>query len=235
MIKGKRVLGFIPARGGSKGVPNKNIRPLAGKALVLWTIEAANQSKYIDTLVLSSDSEQILQVASPHKTVRTLKRPDHLSSDESPTLDAVFHALENFPNYDYLVVLQPTSPLRTSEDIDTCIERCLENPSCISVVKSSESPFWTYFKDESHKLSRVIPSPPVTRRQDLQASYFPNGAVYVADVRELQKSNTLINEHTLAYEMPAERSVDIDTEDDFAYLEFLIQKKSRTRNDHASE
>ncbi len=223
MIQGRKTLGLIPARGGSKGVVGKNLRPLRDKPLLAWTIEAAKQSQYLDRIVLSSDDEAIMAAAREWGCEVPFQRPAALARDDSPTMDAVYHTLESLPGYDTLVLLQPTSPLRSAADIDRCLELSLPNKFCVSVTKSSESPFWSYYKTTDGKMIPVLPSNAL-RRQDLPETFIPNGAVYVADVKELLRCKGFFTEHTVAYEMPPERSVDIDTEADFAYLEFLFSR-----------
>lgn len=127
MINNKKILAIIPARGGSKGLPRKNIRELAGKPLIAWTIEAGRKSKYIDRLIVSSEDFEIIEVAKKYGAEIPFVRPKHLAEDESLGLDPVFHALRELPGYDIVVLLQPTSPLRLTEDIDACIEQLIDS------------------------------------------------------------------------------------------------------------
>lgn len=233
MIQGKKVLALIPARGGSKGVPGKNIRMLIDKPLLAWSIEAAKQSRYIDKVILSSDDDAIIECAKQWGCEVPFRRPAELATDEAPTMDAVLHALDKVPGFDKIVILQATSPLRNSEDIDRCLEFSMRHKLCVSVTETSKSPYWTYFKNEEHVLTPVLKADPLTRRQDLPKAYVPNGAIYIADVEEILHSRTLFTERTAAYEMPRERSIDIDTEEDFAYIEFLFSKKKGSK--HASD
>lgn len=117
-----KILAIIPARGGSKGVPRKNIRDLAGKPLIAWTIEEAKKSKYITRLILSSEDEEIIEAAKKYGCEVPFVRPIELAQDNTPGIEPVLHAIEKCPGYDYVLLLQPTSPLRTVEDIDGCIE-----------------------------------------------------------------------------------------------------------------
>lgn len=118
-------LAVIPARGGSKGIPRKNIREIAGKPLIAWSIEEAKKSKYITKLILSSDDKEIIDVAKQYGCEAPFVRPKALAADETPGVDPILHAIEQCPGYDYVVVLQPTSPLRTVENIDGAIEMLL--------------------------------------------------------------------------------------------------------------
>lgn len=142
-----KILAIIPARGGSKGVPRKNIRELAGKPLIAWTIEEAKKSKYIDRLILSTEDDEIIEVAKQYGCEVPFKRPIELAQDDTPGIDPVLHAIEQCPGYDYVVLLQPTSPLRTVDDIDGCIEQLLSSDGtnfCVSVTEPEKSPYWMY-------------------------------------------------------------------------------------------
>lgn len=226
MIKRKSVLAIIPARGGSKGVPGKNIRNLAGKPLIAWTIEEAKKSKYIDRLILSSENEEIIKVAKEYGCEVPFVRPAELARDETPGSDPVIHAINTIPEkYDYVVLLQPTSPLRTVVDIDGCIEHCVEKnvPACVSVTEAQQSPYWMYIVNKQMKMQPFLEYPgEINRRQDLPQVYVLNGAVYVAEYEFLKEHKSFVTLETLAYLMPTERSIDIDSELDFSYCEWLI-------------
>jgi CMP-N,N'-diacetyllegionaminic acid synthase len=222
MIGGHRVLGVIPARGGSKGVPGKNIRLVAGKPLIALTIELAGQSAYIDRTVVSSDDQKIVSVALQWGGDVPFIRPSELAADETPGIAPVLHALDQLPGYDYVVLLQPTSPLRLLEDIDGCIHRCLSmgSPACVTVALAAESPYWMFAVDGESKLKSLLGLPALSsRRQDLPEAYSINGAVYVAQVDWLRKTGTFISEETTGYIMPRERSIDLDDERDFEAVE----------------
>lgn len=225
MIDGASVLGIIPARGGSKGVLKKNIRPLCGKPLVAWTIEAASQSKYIDRLIISTEDTAIATIAENHGCEAPFIRPEELARDDTPGIAPVLHAVSLLPNFDLVVLLQPTSPLRAACDIDRCLEQCSRTPlpSCVSVVESDKPPQWFYRIDSNMRLTPFIDNSTVyTRRQDAPAYYLLNGAIYVARTAFLLREKGFITPETGAYTMPMERSVDIDTEMDFAFAEFLL-------------
>ncbi|WP_205451066.1 cytidylyltransferase domain-containing protein [Salinibacter ruber] len=146
MINGQSVLGVILARGGSKGLPRKNIRDLAGKPLIAWTIEAGHESEYLDRLILSSDDEEIMTVAEEHGCEVPFRRPDELAQDDTPSMDALLHALNQVESHDYVVLLQPTSPLRTADDIDATIARCHQNEGmpCVTVTETDKPPQWMF-------------------------------------------------------------------------------------------
>jgi CMP-N,N'-diacetyllegionaminic acid synthase len=224
MYKGKKILALIPARGGSKGIPHKNITQLGEKPLLAWTVEAAKASKYVDRLILSSDDEQIISVAKSIGCDVPFIRPSDLSQDDTPGMAPVFHALEQIKGYDYILQLQPTSPLRTEIDIDSAIELCLDGNahSCVSVTEPDKSPYWMYTLNENLKMSPLLDGQYI-RRQELPAVYALNGAIYIAQVDWIFKNKSFLSRETLAYIMPKERSVDIDTMIDITIAEALLK------------
>lgn len=229
MIKEKAVLAIIPARGGSKGVPRKNIRDLVGKPLIAWTIETAQQSKYIDRLILSSEDNEIVRVAKKWGCEVPFVRPLELAQDTTPGIEPVIHAVNTLKeSYDYVVLLQPTSPLRTIEDIDACIEMCIERnvPACVSVCEAEHSPYWMFTLGERGKMKKLIDlDNNYLRRQDIPSVYRLNGAVYVAKTEFILKNKSFLTDETAGYIMSIEHSIDIDTEKDFRFAELLLQKK----------
>lgn len=224
MINGQKVLGVITARGGSRGVPGKNIRVVGGKPLIAWTIEAAQASKYLDRLILSSDDDAIIEVAKTYGCEVPFKREARLATDDIPSIDVVLDALDRCSGYNWVILLQPTSPLRTADDIDGALQKCIElgAPACVSVCEAEQSPFWMYFQRESC-LYPIIEMPLIEQRQDLPKAYALNGAVYVAESAWLVQQKTFMASGTVAYEMSSERSLDIDTEIDLKFLSALIQ------------
>jgi len=227
MISGGRVLGLIPARGGSKSIPHKNLVPLGDRPLIAWTIEAARESIYIDDLALSSDDDLIIEVALRHGCNAPYKRQASLSSDEAATLDVVLDALDRLPGFEWVVLLQPTSPLRTAADIDGCIAKMVaaKAPAAVSVRQAEDHPYLV-FQTNSDGCLRHFAAPPTgasLRRQDLPAAWVLNGAVYVANVDWLRHQRSFLSTDTVAYLMPLERSDDIDTPDDLAKVRSIIQ------------
>ena len=228
MIQGRRILAIIPARGGSKGVPRKNIRLLGEKPLLAWTIHEANKSKYIDRLILTSEDEEIIKVAHNYGLEVPFRRPADLALDCTPGIDPVIHAIETLTEkYDFVVLLQVTSPLRTVVDIDNCIEKLVRNDAkaCVAVTEADNSPYWMYKVGEGSKLKPLFADEKFTRRQELPQVYSINGAVYVASCDWLIKNKDFITNETIAYVMPPQRSLDIDTELDFAIVEHLIKNQ----------
>jgi N-acylneuraminate cytidylyltransferase len=225
MIQGRSILAIIPARGGSKGVPRKNLREIAGKPLIAWAIEAGKKSQYIDRLILSSDDSEIISMARSWSCEVPFVRPAELARDETPGIDPVLHALRALPErYDYIVLLQPTSPLRLAADIDGCVETCLchHAPACVTVTEVDQSPFWMFRLDASRHLVPFIDQQSLpARRQDLPKVYILNGAVYVARTAWLQQQRTFLTPETVAHIMPRERSLDVDTGLDLKICELL--------------
>lgn len=217
MIGKQTLLGIIPARGGSKGIPRKNIRLVNGKPLIAWTIEQARRSKYIDRVVLSTDDDEIMRIAITYGCEVPFRRPSELAEDNTPGIDPVLHVIEKIPGYDYVVLLQPTSPLRTAEDIDNCFSLCVEcgAPACVSVTRCAENPYLMFWRDQSLRLTPLFAeSGRIAYRQQLPEAVRLNGAVYVARSQWLKETRSFITSETIGYEMPADRSVDIDTEAD---------------------
>jgi len=229
MYKQHRILAIIPARGGSKGVPRKNIRPLAGKPLIAWTIEAAQQSSYLDRCVLSSEDAEIMQVARDFGCDVPFPRPAELAQDDTPGIAPVMHVLDTLAAqgevYDYVLLLQPTSPLRQSQHIDDIIKTCLDKnaDSSVSVYTAEPHPYWSFTRNDAGYMQPLFDEIPV-RRQDLPAVYALNGALYLSCWQQLKDQQNFISTHTLPYIMSARDAADIDTELDFNWCEFLIQQ-----------
>lgn len=214
MIGGRAVLAVIPARGGSKGLPGKNIAPVGGRTLLAWTVDAARAACHVDRVILSSDDPAIMAAAETAGCEVPFRRPADLATDTATSIDVVLHALDMVSGYDVVVLLQPTSPLRTAEDIDGACARLAERgaPACVSVAPVEQSPYWMYTLASGDVLRPVLEPPPgAHRRQDLPPVVALNGAVYVADVAWLRRARTFVTRETVAYPMPASRSLDIDT------------------------
>lgn len=229
MYQGKKFLAVIPARGGSKGIPRKNIKNFAGKPLLIWTLEAADKSQYIDRCVVSTEDAEIKTVVQ-NWGGEVLDRPTEFAKDDTPGVEPILHAVEKLSGYDYVVVLQATSPLRTVEDIDGCIQLAVARQAacCVSVTEAEVSPYWMYQQAADGTMSPVLPIEPGMwyQRQKLPAIYQLNGAVYVVQCDYVKKYHTVVGEHFLGYPMPKSRSYDIDEPIDFFVCEYLMQEKS---------
>lgn len=227
------ILAIIPAREGSKRVPQKNFRPFAGSTLTDIAIQQALQSKLIQTIVVSSDSKEVLAIANQYKGIIPMKRPLELSDDHSPAIDYVRHTLAELEKqqiFDMVVILQPSSPLRTAEDIDSTIRLLIQHPeadSAVSVVKLSHmvhplklktiknDELLPFIEDENGRFAS----------HDLPDIYVRNCAVYATWRKDLEIRPDVIGKKSLAYIMPPETSVDINDMIDFEFAEYLYNKQ----------
>jgi len=225
------IIAIIPARGGSKGVPRKNIKLVGGKPLIFYSISEAKKSKYISRIIVSTEDVQIAKISKSFGA-EVVKRPKNLSRDNSPTVLAIKHVidfLEKKEKYDVdvVVLLQPTSPFRTSKDIDSCIKKFKKEnfDSIVSISEPAESPYWMY----SLKKDQLIPLLKINkkhhRRQDLSKIYQLNGAVYVTSRNRIMKKNTILGDKMGGYVMPVERSLDIDNKFEFKIANLLMKSK----------
>jgi len=230
VIGSKKVLGVIIARGGSKGLPGKNVADLGGKPMIAWSVEAGKGSRYIDRLVLSSDDRAIIDAAKEYGCEVPFVRDPALADDFTGGTDVVIDAVKKLPGYDYVVLLQATSPLRSAEDVDGCLDRLIASgaPSCLSVTALEKPVEWLMRVNEHGRLDRLVEGEHTDRRQDAQVAFAPNGAVYAAKTDWLLETGTFYSEDTAAYEMPRERSVDIDTELDLAIAAAIIERARAT-------
>lgn len=217
VIGDRRVLAIVPARGGSQRLIAKNARPLAGRPMVAWTLEAASRSDLIDHLVVSTDDPAVAATAAEMGWPPPFVRPDHLSGAAASVIDAIEHALEQVGGrWDYVVLLQPTSPLRTPADIDRAIRLCDET-GAPAVIGVSPLPKPVAFYGRVDAEGRYAPG-----GVDLERTVVVNGAVYVGRPEVLMRDRTFQSEGALAYQMPFERSWDVDTPAEFAVCEALF-------------
>ena len=224
-----KIVAIIPARGGSKGIPRKNIRLLAGKPLIAYSIEAALKSKYIDRVVVSTEDDEITEISIRYGA-EVITRPYELARDDSSRMDVVFHVLDNLKqknyNSDIVVLLQPTSPLRRAEDADNAIKLFLNSDceSIVSVCEMENPPYWSFVIAEGFLKPLFDKKYLKMRRQDLAKVYLPNGAIFLSRVQTLYKYKEFYCNYNIPYIMPIERSVDIDNELDFMLAELLMKK-----------
>lgn len=229
-----RVLGLIPARGGSKGVPRKNVRPLGGKPLIGYTIDAARKAVRVDRVLVSTEDAEIASVSKSLGAEVPFLRPASLAQDDTPMLPVVEHALDAVIaegwTPDALCLLQPTFPFRRPEDVDACIES-LESQAAdcvISVhrVPAHFNPHWVYFErpDGSLKLS-MGESEPIPRRQALPPAFHRSGAVYVSRVSTITEHGSLYGSRVVGHETPTEEICNIDTMDDWERAEALVAQR----------
>ncbi|MCI9443084.1 MAG: acylneuraminate cytidylyltransferase family protein [Ruminococcus sp.] len=229
MKSNKKFLALIPARAGSKGIKDKNIIDLKGKPLIAYSIEAAKRSKYIDRVVVSTDGDDIASVAKDWGADVPFLRPDYLASDTAKTIDAVLHCIQELEKsgekYDYLVLLQPTQPLRQGFHIDEAIEKILEleAQSLASVSKVKEHPVLIRTISENGELRNLLDCSSTVRRQDFPDYYRVNGAIYINKINENLNEQTSLNDNVLPYEMSHEYDVDIDELLDLKIAELMLE------------
>lgn len=225
----KNILGVIPARGGSKGVPRKNVREVAGKPLIAWTIDQAAESRYLDRCIISTENDEIAEVAQNYGGDVPFRRPDRLSKDEVPSTEPILHALDELDgDFDWVVKLHATTPLRTSEDIDNCLEffDSRDAPSCVSVTEPETSPYWMFEKGEDETLEPLFGDEFAIQRQQLDDIFAVNGAIYVAETDWLRENTSFYSDGTVGYEMPRERSLDIDDFFDLKLCDLILSDRS---------
>lgn len=227
MIAGLSVLGVIVARGGSKGLPRKNVLDLGGKPLIAWSVEAAKATPSLDRVILSSDDAEIMAAATVAGCEVPFVRPAELATDTASVHDTLIHALDHLgQEYDVVALLQATSPFRAPGDIEACLGLVAQGaPAALSLVPAAKPPHWLYTLDDSGCVRRAF-EPPVTigRRQDAPAYYYPNGAVYAARVAWYRRHRTFVDAQTRAHIMPPERSIDIDSRLDLATARALLNE-----------
>ena len=235
MITDKNILGIITARGGSKGLPKKNILPLNGKPLIAWTIESALKSKYLDRIILSTDNQEIADVSSKFGCEVPFIRPDNLAEDNSSSFDVIAHAIQYFndinQSFDYIILLEPTSPLRETSDIDHAIQILHKNRKIadsivgVSKVESTHPVFDVKINKNGLIQSYLDESFTIYRRQDLEELYFFEGTIYVSDTKALLREQKFYHARTLPYIVPKWKSIEIDEEIDMIIAEAILKNK----------
>jgi len=233
MINGRRVVALVPARGGSKRLPRKNILPLCGKPLIAWTIEAALHSKYVDRVCVSTDSIEIAEVCKSIGVDVPWLRPSELAQDTSSTNDVILHAINTMSDMtnDIVVILQPTSPLRTLRHIDESLELLVGSDAkgIVSVSECEHSPLWANTLPADKGMGDFIkPAIMGKRSQELPIYYRINGAIYAFTKDSLVSHKGIFySDEVYAYPMERNYSVDIDTELDFIIAEVLLQSAQK--------
>mgnify|MGYP001806688857 CR=1 FL=1 len=226
------ILAVIPARGGSKGVPGKNLRPLAGKPLLQYTAEAALAAKRLDRIILTTDDPAIADLGRALGLDVPFLRPTDISGDASPVSQAMSHVLDHLAGQgavpDILCLLQPTAPLRLAEDIDAALAPVMVGraDSCITVCASESChPYYQYRIEDGVPRLFCPEAREFTRRQDFPPAYQRNGAVYACRTEVFRAAGTFYGQRLHAHVMPQDRSVNIDSEDDLLYAEFLVTRR----------
>ncbi len=220
------LLALIPARGGSKGIPRKNIRPFCGKPLLQWSIDVALAAPSVDWVVVSTDDSEIAETARAGGAEVPYLRPAELASDTASGIAPVLHALEQMPEVTDVLLLQPTSPLRLVEDVEAIValRRQAGRAAAVSVTLSSKHPAWMYGLSPLQQLEPLLPWPEAACRQQLPLAYALNGALYLASREFLEREHNFLTAETVGYVMPPERSVDIDSSLDWQWGEFLMSQ-----------
>lgn len=225
-----RVLAVVPARAGSKRLPQKNIKLLNGKPLVEYTFDAIERSNYITATIATSDCPEVLKISEQYKNTFALNRPLELASDTASSVDVLVHAInyaELISEFDVVCLLQPTSPLRTTQDIDNAIALYIEKQAkgVVSMVKCQHSPLWSTPLDTELEFKQFINGLTNSRSQDLKEFYQLNGAIYLIDKCTLLKTGKMfLVDDYYPFIMSSENSIDIDNILDFKFAE-LIQKE----------
>jgi CMP-N-acetylneuraminic acid synthetase len=229
MIKQRNVIGIIPARGGSKGLPGKNIRLLCGKPLIQWTIEKALRSAYLDVVVVTTDSQVVAEVAKQAGAQVPFLRPAELASDTASSYDAIRHALEYYAprHFYYTVLLEPTSPLREDDDID-CVLKALDDElenfdSIVTIGQVHEHPSIVKKLCGKAVLPFVENLPLVSRRQDQKLAFFPYGVAYAVKTDVLLTENTFYTKRCMGFPIQRYQNYEIDDLQDFLCVEAVMR------------
>lgn len=223
---------LIPARGGSKGIPGKNVKLLGNRPLIYYTIDAANAAfESGDRIVVSTDSDEIAEVVRQYGNYVPFIRPAELASDTAGSREVILHALDFFEqkdeHFDCIVLLQPTSPFRKGTHVKEALK--LYRPSfdmVVSAFETKSNPYYVLFEENSGGFIEKSKQGNFTRRQDCPKVFELNGAIYVINPKSVRSENLPDFKHTRVYEMNAADSVDLDTSDDWAYAEYLLHKSS---------
>lgn len=216
----KKILAIIPARGGSKRLPGKNILEFAGKPLIAWTIEAAKKSKYVDCCVVSSDSEEIIQCSKKWGIDETIKRSKQLSTDKASSVDVVLDVIKKYPQYEILLLLQPTSPLRTEKEIDEALKLFLERKTdSLASFTKVELKSNLYYSINKETIKGLF-------SKKIKNIFKLNGVIYIVEKKFILKEKKFIHKKTTPYLMPPNLSVDIDTKEDFILAEHIFKNEN---------
>ena len=235
MYKKNKILGIIPARGGSKGLPKKNIKTFNGKPLIYWTMQSAQNSKFLDEIYISTDSNEIADVVKDYGIHIPLMRPKELAKDDSPSYELIIHAIDYFKSqnksFDYVALLEPTSPLRKKNDIDNAIAKIVDHPEADSLVsigevhtehpdivkkENSDSYLEPYFRNEVD----------IYQRQQANKAYFPYGVVYISKVDAFYKNQSFYTKKLIGYNIERWQNFEIDDQLDFDINEFLFRENN---------
>jgi len=237
MIDNKRILAVITARGGSKGLKGKNIMPFAGKPLIAWPIAAAQASQYVDEIIVSTDDHAIAEVAREYNANVPFIRPAYLASDHASSFDVVAHCLDYYTqrqqNFDYVLLLEPTSPFTTGNDIDKAIERLVSEHSASAIVgicKNEDGhPSFNVTMAKNGLIAAYEDKFSSTRRQDLTTCYRYEGSLYLSEVSALLKEKSFYHQATLGYVVPKWQAIEIDDLTDFICAQAIMHNLDKIK------
>ncbi|WP_424984244.1 cytidylyltransferase domain-containing protein [Maritalea sp. S77] len=241
MIGSDRVLAIIPSRSGSKGLTDKNIRPLENKPLLAWPIEAACSSRYVDYVLLSTDSEAYAEIGRKFGASVPFLRPDDLATDTSPSADFICHALEYLDDkeaaFDYIVLLEPTSPLTTAQDVDDALETLVNNKNSADAAVGisetvSQHPAFAVKKSNNNKIEPFLGETFATlpRRQDIEPVFALDGSIYISTVEAYLETRTFCHERTLGIVSKRHQIFEVDDEIDFVCIEAVLRHLNRPKS-----
>ncbi len=244
MIDGQRVLALVPARRGSKGLPLKNIRPLQGKPLLAWPIEAARASRHVDRVVISTDDAEFAALAVAAGAEAPFLRPAELANDTAPSIDFILHALDTLEaagdRYDYLVLLEPTSPLTEAEDIDAALEALAARRDAADAIVGVTALVSTHpafaVRVDATGLMQPYAAPSfgqLPRRQDTEPLYSLDGSLYVSSVEAIRRERSFCHARTLPHVTPRWKSFEVDDLVDFICIEAILAQRDLIRSSEA--
>lgn len=221
-----KIVAIINARSGSKGIPEKNIKKMCGKPLIEWTINIAKREKKIDRIYVSTDSKKIAEISIKLGAEVPFLRPKYLAKDDTPGIAPVLDMINKIKDIENVVLLQPTSPLRSKVDLDKMLKYAITNKakSVVSLTKVKDAPELMYFVKKNNGINKLINKKQVNRQNFLNL-YKINGAIYFANVKWLLKNKKFVTKETKSYIMPLERSVDIDDYYDWNIAKYFLSKK----------
>ena len=234
MIRDFKVLALIPARGGSKGLPNKNILPVANKPLICWSIDVALSCAAIDTVVVSTDSEKIAAISRAAGAEIPFLRPPDLATDEASSIEVILHCIRHYEtagqNFDLVVLLEPTSPLREESDVAQALRMITEQPGAKAVVSvcrtEAAHPAFLYVLSKNGRLCPLTAeSGSHLRRQEISPIHYPEGTVYVAHTRHLRTKRSFYTSETFAFEVPRWKAIEVDELEDLICVDAILRHK----------
>lgn len=232
MYKNKKIIAIIPARGGSKGLKKKNIKLLCDKPLIAHTIENAKKSKFLDEIMITTDSQEIADISKEYGANVPFLRPEHLATDTATSFDTTLHVLNYYEeelnkNYDYLILLEPTSPLREDEDIDNMIKKLIDNSdsydSLCSIGEIGEHPSIVKKIENDNIVPFCSELELTTRRQDNEIAYFPYGVGYLVSTKAFKKEKTFYTKRNYYYKINRYQCYEIDDIYDFLAIENIMK------------